>query len=202
MPKLIFKYGAMSSGKSLQLLVTAHQYRCSDKRPCVVKPAIDTRAGAALISCRLPNVGCEADLSLVESDAVPSEALLKFDVILVDEVQFCTPEQVRQLAKIALHVPVIAFGLRCDYLGQLFPGTAALMALADEIVEIKHICKYCPRKATQTIRLVPPTTSSTIEIGGDDMYAGVCRRCWYAHSEAKLSQNMSEPLKKNFAAEQ
>ncbi len=187
MPKLFFRYGAMSSGKSTQLLVVAHQYFKTGKRAFVIKPVQDTRDGA-LVSCRIPNMGREVDLLVNANEAVPIQHLYEYDVILVDEVQFLTPEQVEQLSLLSLQVPVICYGLRADYRGVLFPAIQKLMALADEITEVKNICKFCRRKATQNLKLKHTELSrpdesapASIEIGGDEMYCGVCRRCWYDH---------------------
>ena len=187
MPKLHFRFGAMASGKSVQLLVAAHQYAKTGKRAFIMKPARDTRDGV-LVSCRVPNMGREVDLIVQVSEDVPLQVLYEYDVILVDEVQFLTPEQVEQLSLLSLQVPVICYGLRADYRGVMFPAIQKLMALADDISEIKNICKFCPRKATQNLKLKATellrhdeTLPASIEVGGDDMYCGVCRRCWYDH---------------------
>jgi len=187
MPKLYFRWGAMSSGKSTQLLVALFQYLSSDKKALLIKPAIDIRDGQSIVKSRVPGLTREANIIMPPKKLFTTEELIKlhdYDVIFIDEAQFFHPSQIEQFSYLSLHVPVIAYGLRTDFRGKLFPASAMLFALADEITEIKNICKYCTKKATQNLKLKcdeSKSPSNQIELGAEDKYVGVCKSCYYKY---------------------
>lgn len=187
MAKLYFRHGAMNSGKTTALLMTAHNYKSQGKPVLILKPDLDTRNGVmgAIVSRALNKAqecavfGKEDNLyDMIETcDPRP-------DAVLVDEAQFMTAAHARQLALVVaqLNVPVIAYGLRCRYTdGELFEGTAALLYWADTIEETKTVCQYCGAKATKNllrINGVPQYTGDAVVMGdveGDTLvYAPVC----------------------------
>lgn len=186
MAKLYFNYSAMNAGKSTILLQASHNYVERGMRTLLLTARIDTRAGKGKINSRIGlkagalTFGEGDDLyALVEAEAGAGA----FGCVLVDEAQFLTPEQVWQLAAVAdrLGVPVLTYGLRTDFRGRLFPGSATLLAIADNIREIRTIC-WCGRKATMVIRLdsagEAQLDGEQIEIGGNDRYVSLCRKHW------------------------
>lgn len=184
MAKLYFYYSAMNAGKSTGLLQASHNYHERGLRTMCFIPAIDTRAGVGRIRSR---IGLEAEANAFE----PADDLLarvrdeharqRVACVLIDEAQFLTPEQAWQLSDLSdrLEIPVLCYGLRTDFQGRLFPGSAALLAMADELVELKTIC-HCGRKATMNVRLGsdgrPVREGAQIEIGGNERYVAMCRR--------------------------
>ena len=154
MAKLYFRYGAMNCGKTTNLLQVAHNYEEQGMKVLIMKPSIDTKGGKKMVS----RVGMEreVDLLLANNDRVLDYLDVEClpNAIIVDEAQFLTKEQVDELWTVAkiYEVPVLAYGLRTDFLTNAFPGSARLLALADTIEEIKNICK-CGKKATQNMRL-------------------------------------------------
>ena len=184
MAKVYFYYSAMNAGKSTVLLQAAHNYQERGMRALKFIPAIDTRAGVGRIRSR---IGLEAEaIALNESDdlfmRVRAEHLADtVSCVLIDEAQFLTPDQVAQVTDIAdsLDIPVLCYGLRTDFQGKLFPGSAGLLGQADDLVELKTIC-HCGRKATMNLRLAPDGRTvhegAQVEIGGDERYVAVCRR--------------------------
>lgn len=184
MAKLYFYYASMNAGKSTTLLQADFNYRERGMRTILFTAAIDERAGAGRIASRI-GLAAEAiafddgmDLRLRverEADAGPVHC------VLVDEAQFLTAAQVDQLAAVAdvLGVPVLAYGLRTDFTGALFEGSARLLALADVLVEIKSVCR-CGRKATMNLRVDAEgravAQGAQTEIGGNDRYVALCRR--------------------------
>lgn len=190
MAKLYFKYGCMGSSKSLDLIRTAFNYRERGQNPVLFTSAIDTRVEAGLISSRIGlseravAVTDEMDLFKYVLDFTGSNGEC-VDVVLVDEVNFLTKEQIWQLSDIVdnLNIAVIAFGLRSDFTGKLFPGTEQLMAIADKIEEIKAMC-HCGHKATINARVKDGQIQyegNQIEVGFG--YVSLCRKCW---KEGKL----------------
>lgn len=182
MSKLYFRYGAMNSGKSTLLLQTAHNYREKNHRIVIVKPGVDTKGGNKVVS-RL-GVETEPDLILPPDkkvlDCIDTEDL---SAILVDEAQFLTREQVDELYYITkfCNIPVLCYGLRCDFSMTGFPGATRLLEIADEISELKTICE-CGAKATQNLRLVdgvPVFEGEQVCIDNQATvsYEGVCGRC-------------------------
>ena len=183
MAKLYFKYGAMGSSKSAQALITQFNYEELGMRVWLIKPSIDDRDGAAIVKSRV-GLFREADVIFPEDDLRPRyEAAGKCDVIIADEAQFLTPQQIDQLREIVdeADIPVLCFGLRTDFLTHLFPGSQRLMELADSITEIKNVCA-CGSKATVTARLAPDgkiiTAGEQIFLGGNDSYVAMCHKCW------------------------
>ena len=184
MAKLYFYYSAMNAGKTTNLLQSRHNYAERGMNTLVIKPRIDSRSGENRVRSR---IGLEADAV----DVDPSVNLLdlvknacegqSIHCVLVDEAQFLSTDQVDQLTEVvdALDVPVLAYGLRTDFLGVLFEGSRQLLALADELREIKTIC-HCGRKATMVVRLdgegQPMHSGDQIQIGGNETYVSMCRR--------------------------
>ncbi len=185
MAKLYFKYGAMGSSKSAQALITKFNYEELGMRVWLIKPATDTRDGKSAIRSRIGL--CQ------EAQAIPPEADLremhqkieKTDVIIADECQFFTPEQIDQLRELVdlESVPVLCFGLRTDFLTHLFPGSARLFEVADSITEIKTVCA-CGAKATVNARIDADghvvTRGQQVFLGGNDAYIAMCHKCWRA----------------------
>lgn len=187
MPKLYFRYGAMGSGKTVELLVALYQYTTQHphKQALLIKPAIDTRNGEKTVWSRVPGLSREADLVLQE--ALTADQLLwlqKVDCIFVDESQFLHPHWVEQLSWISQYTPVICYGLRTDFRGQLFPGSRALLTWADAIEEVKSVCRFCDAKATHNLK-IKGSTEAHIELGADDTYVGVCKRCFYQRQKSE-----------------
>lgn len=186
MAKLYFNYSSMNAGKSTLLLQAAYNYRERGMNTLLMIAAFDDRAGKGRIASR---IGLSADADVFNSaDDVfdhikTAHERKKVDAVLVDEAQFLTETQVWQLANVAdsLRVPVMCFGLRTDFQGKLFPGSAALLALADNLKEIKTIC-WCGRKATMVARLDADgrivEEGDQVVIGGNDKYVSLCRRHW------------------------
>ena len=183
MAKLYFKYGAMGSSKSAQALITKFNYEERDMTVWLIKPSVDTRDGADLIRSR---IGLEAHARILtpEENIVEAyHAAGKHDVIIADEAQFFTPEQIDQLRELVDEedLPVLCFGLRTDFLTHFFPGARRLMELADSLTEIKTVCS-CGRKATVNARIDREgrivTEGSQVMLGGNDSYVAMCHQCW------------------------
>ncbi len=184
MAKLYFYYSAMNAGKSTVLLQSSYNYRERGMRTLVFTPACDTRAGVGRIESR---IGLSGEATPLQSDdqlldiVRAAHTTLPVACVLVDEAQFLTRIQVEQLSDVAdlLRIPVLCYGLRTDFQAQLFPGSAALLALADDLIELKTIC-HCGRKATMNLRIAADgkavTEGAQVEIGGNDRYVPMCRR--------------------------
>ncbi len=184
MAKVYFYYAAMNAGKSTVLLQSSYNYRERGMRTLLLTPSIDTRYGTGRIESRIG----------LRSSALPVSAgeniLLRVQhehhansiaCVLVDEAQFLSEEQVWHLTEVAdtLDIPVLCYGLRTDFKGKLFPGSAALLALADDLTELKTICQ-CGRKATMNLRVdrhgKAIQEGAQVEVGGNDRYVAMCRR--------------------------
>ena len=185
MAKLYFKYGAMGSSKTAQALITKYNYEENELRVWLIKPAADTRDGVQVLRSR---IGLEAMVDVIPPDMdlyvrFQEEKRTNCDVIIVDECQFLTPEQIDELRAIVndFNIPVICFGLRTDFRTKLFPGSLRLMEVADTIQEIKTICD-CGAKATVNARIDPPghiiTQGAQVELGGNDRYIAMCHKCY------------------------
>ena len=184
MAKLYFYYAAMNAGKSTTLLQADFNYRERGMETMLWTADLDDRAGVGIIGSR---IGLEAGAHRYRDDdnlfdAIVAELLKrKLHCILVDEAQFLTRAHVLQLCRIAdeLSIPVLCYGLRTDFQGNLFPGSAALLALADALVELKAVCE-CGRKATMNLRVDQNghavAAGAQTEIGGNDRYVALCRR--------------------------
>jgi len=185
--KLYFRYAAMNAGKSTALLQVAYNYEERGMAVRLFTAAHDDRMGRGLIGSRL---GLTREADTFGPDTVFERAGLAAEVacVLIDEAQFLTPEQVRQLHRLAHagRVPVICYGLRSDFRADAFPGSAMLLALADDLEEMKTICA-CARKATMNIRIDADgrrvKEGEQVEIGGNDRYRAVCPSCFYADDD-------------------
>lgn len=190
MAKLFFRYSSMNAGKSTSLLQIAHNYREQDKVVALFTAEVDDRYGAGRIASRL---GIEAEARTF-SKATEFFSLIQgllavgqLACILIDEAQFLIADQVRQLHRAAnlLNVPIICFGIRSDFLGNPFEGSAYLLGLADDLEEIKAVCG-CGRKSTMNIRVNEKgerlIKGAQIHIGGNSRYRQVCARCFYTET--------------------
>lgn len=183
MAKLYFRYSAMNAGKSTAMLQVAHNYEEQGQTVRLFTAAIDNRYGVGKVTSRL---GPQRETEVFGAD---TDFLQKIDkkiaCLLVDEAQFLSKEQVKQLHQLAQvrGVPVITYGLRSDFRGEPFPGSAYLLALADDIEEIKNICT-CGKKATMNIRVDDNgkriKEGEQISIGGNESYRQACGRCFYS----------------------
>jgi thymidine kinase len=186
MAKLYFHYSTMNAGKSTALLQAAHNYKERGMTPYLLTAQFDNRAGDGRIASRI-GIGEQADTFNKEDDLFLklSKQLQDGPVActFVDEAQFLTEAQVWQLARAVddLKVPVMCFGLRVDFRGHLFPGSATLLALADEMREVRTIC-HCGKKATMVVRKDAEgrvlTDGAQVQIGGNEQYLSLCRRHW------------------------
>ena len=185
MAKLYFKYGAMGSSKTAQALITKYNYEENNLRVWLIKPSADTRDGAKILRSR---IGLEAVVEVIppETDIYTlfqEKQAGQCNVIIVDECQFLTGQQIDQLRAIVddFNVPAMCFGLRTDFQTKLFPGSLRLMEVADTIQEIKTICD-CGAKATVNARIDGNghivTQGAQVVLGGNDSYIAMCHRCW------------------------
>ena len=183
MAKLYFKYGAMGSSKSAQALITQFNYEELGMTVWLIKPSIDTRDGADIIRSRIGLQRSAQVITPEQNVADEYHAAGKYDVIIADEAQFFTPEQIDQLRGIVDNedVPVLCFGLRTDFRTRCFPGSKRLLELADSITEIKTVCA-CGRKATVNARIGEDghiiTQGDQVFLGGNDSYVAMCHKCW------------------------
>lgn len=204
--KLIFRYGCMNSGKSLQLLVTAHNFQEHGIQFIIFKSAVDTRDGANVIHSRAMDdrecVSIESgdDIYRIISDYVDRELILGrkcLDWILVDECQFLTPKQVDELAAIAdnFGINVICYGLRTDFATKMFPGSRRLFEICDKIEEIKSSCD-CGSKTIFNARIDAEgnvaVDGEQVEVGGDERYVPMCRECYCRKTGKKYYQEKKE----------
>ncbi|MBR2652750.1 thymidine kinase [bacterium] len=188
MSKLYFRYGAMNSGKSTAILQVAHNYEEKGMKILLIKPSIDTKGDRNIVS-RL-GVEKEVDILLTPNDTILNSmseqlsSVFKPSAIIVDEAQFLMPLQVDELYEITkiYDIPVLCYGLRCDFQMRGFPGATRLLEISDDIEELKTICK-CGKKATRNIRLIngnPVFDGKQIEIDNQDniQYESVCGGCY------------------------
>jgi thymidine kinase len=199
MAKLYFYYAAMNAGKSTTLLQADFNYRERGMETMLWTAALDERAGAGTIGSRIalsaPANTFDDDVDLF--DAVGEELKKRgLDCILVDEAQFLTQRHVLQLCEVAdgLSIPVLCYGLRTDFQGKLFPGSAALLALADSLVELKAVCE-CGRKATMNLRVDAEghavAAGAQTEIGGNDRYLALCRKHFFERLRESQERQLS-----------
>ncbi len=186
MAKLYFNYSTMNAGKSTALLQASYNYRERGMTPYLITAKLDNRMGASKIVSRIGIEEKASVFELADDLYLNIQSLLKeitINCILLDEAQFLSRSQVWQLARIVdkLNIPVLCYGLRVDFRGELFPGSLTLLAIADEIKEIKTIC-HCGRKATMVVRKTPDgkilDQGSQIQIGGNETYTSLCRLHW------------------------
>jgi len=186
MAKLYFHYASMNAGKSTLLLQASYNYQERGMRTVILTAALDSRAGVGRVASR---IGLHAD-AVPFSAADDLYALIEdmhrneqVACVFIDEAQFLLPEQVWQLARLAdrLGIPVMAYGLRTDFQGKLFPGSQELLAIADELREVRTIC-FCGRKATMVARLDENGSfvreGAQVDVGGNEKYVSFCRRHW------------------------
>ncbi|HVF82676.1 MAG TPA: thymidine kinase [Sphingomicrobium sp.] len=202
MAKLYFYYAAMNAGKSTTLLQADFNYRERGMATMLWTAAHDERSGFGRIASRL-EIGAEAHAYHPDTDlfaAVTHESKTRdLHCVLVDEAQFLTREQVLQLCRLAdeFNLPVLCYGLRTDFLGQLFAGSAALLALADALVELKAVCE-CGRKATMNLRVDADghavISGQQTEIGGNDRYLALCRRHFFERITESSARQLSLAL--------
>lgn len=195
MAQLYYKYGTMNSGKSFEIIKVAHNYEEQGKPVLIYCPAVSARESAKQIGSRagfqreaIP-VYDETDLFHNVSSRIAEAGVKSIYCVLIDEAQFLSKRHVLQLTRVVdeLTIPVMAFGLKNDFQNRLFEGSYYLLAQADKIEEIKTICWYCDRKATMVLRYrdgVPVNTGDQIQIGGNEDYKPVCRRCYNAAFQA------------------
>ena len=184
MAKLYFKYGAMGSSKTAQALITKYNYEENGLKVWLIKPSADVRDGVDILRSR---IGLQAQVQVIPPEAdvykIFAESRAQCDVVIVDECQFMTPEQIDQLRAIVndYDIPVMCFGLRTDFLTKLFPGSMRLLEVADAIQEIKTMCD-CGTKATVNARIDSQghivTEGAQVLLGGNDSYIAMCHRCW------------------------
>jgi thymidine kinase len=185
--KLYFRYAAMNAGKSTHLLQAAYNYEERGMRVRLFTAALDDRSGVGLIGSRL---GLTRQVETFGADTVFDSDWVGDGVacLLIDEAQFLTPDQVRQLHRLAHQhpVPVLCYGLRSDFRGEPFPGSILLLALADALEEMKTICA-CARKASMNLRIDAEgrrvKDGEQVLIGGNDRYRAVCPGCFYSDDD-------------------
>ena len=194
MAKLYFYFASMNAGKSTTLLQAAFNYRERDMRVSLWTAAVDNRPGSGAINSR---IGLAQDANRFGADTDIAAQVLRENgdgalaCVLVDEAQFLSPAQVWQLARIADQhgIPVLCYGLRTDFQGELFPGSAALLGLADELSELKAVC-HCGRKATMNQRVDaqgdPVVDGAQTEIGGNERDLAVCRKHFVRSQQAPI----------------
>jgi thymidine kinase len=192
MAKLYFHYSTMNAGKSTLLLQASYNYVERGMATYLLTARLDDRAGRGRIASRI-GIAAEADSFDAATDLfariAARQAQGPLDCVFLDEAQFLAPDQVWQLARAVddLSVPVMCYGLRVDFRGELFPGSAALLALADEMREVRTIC-HCGKKATMVVRKDAQgrvlTDGAQVVIGGNESYESLCRRHWRAATGA------------------
>ena len=187
MAKLYFNYSSMNAGKSTMLLQANHNYQERGMSTIIYTSSVDDRYGKKEIVSR---IGLKAESNIFSNDTNIYEEVISFnkdkgvDCVLIDEAQFLSKDQVAQLGQIVddLDIPVLTFGIRTDFKGNLFEGSEYLLAWADNLKEIKTVC-HCGRKATMVLRLDENgnvlETGDQIEIGGNEKYVSICRKHFY-----------------------
>jgi thymidine kinase len=199
MAKLYFYYAAMNAGKSTTLLQADFNYRERGMETMLWTAALDDRLGVGAIGSRiaLSAAAHTYDESIDLFEAISNELRKrKLDCILVDEAQFLSQPHVLQLCEVAdqLNIPVLCYGLRTDFQAKLFPGSAALLALADSLVELKAVCE-CGRKATMNLRVDEEghaiVRGQQTEIGGNDRYIALCRKHFFERLNESRARQLS-----------
>jgi len=184
MAQLFFKYGAMNSGKSIEILKVAHNYEEQNKNVIIFTSAIDNRDEIGYVSSR---IGLRREAIPIYNHTNVYEIIMEskenISCVLIDEVQFTKKEHILQFTKIVdeLNIPVMGFGLKNDFQNELFEGSKYMLLYADKIEEMKTICWFCEKKASMALRIdeqkKPVYTGEQIKIGGNDSYYPVCRKC-------------------------
>ena len=183
MAQLYFKYGAMGSSKSANALMARFNYEERGQETLLVKPQLDTRDGDHMVSSR---IGLKHPcVYFHEMQAMADQELQKYACIIVDEAQFLSKEEVHYLVHLVdeLDIPVMCYGLRADFKGDLFPGSQELLVMADKIEEVKTVC-WCGKKATFNARFDQHgkvlKEGAQVVLGANDQYIGLCRKHWMA----------------------
>lgn len=189
MAKLYFRYGTVGSGKTMNLLAVAYNYRQQGKKVLIAKPELDTRFGKQEVTSRA-GLTQDADLLLKENSIIPPSAYTEnTKCILVDEAQFLSPSVIDQFRMVAseYNVPVICYGLRTDFRSYLFEGARRLMEIADSIEEMKTTCHFCNKKAVFNLKHVDGKAVSVgpvIDLGAEEKYFPACNACYYIQLSA------------------
>ena len=188
MAKLYFRYGAMGSSKTANAIMVRHNYLERGQRVLMLKPRVDNRDGETMIASRS---GLRCECHFIED--LDRFNVRDYDCLIVDEAQFLTRAQVERLVRVVDidNVPVIAYGLRCDFRNELFEGSQWLLAWADTIEEVKTIC-WCGKKAVCNARVVDGRMvreGEQIVLGGSECYVSLCRRHW---TEGRLASDQPE----------
>lgn len=189
MAQLYYKYGTMNSGKSFEIIKVAHNYEEQGKQVLIYSPSVSARGSVDRVGSRVgferEAIPVHENTNLYESvkASVASAMPSKIYCVLIDEAQFLKKHHILELTEVVdeLNIPVMAFGLKNDFQNQLFEGSYNLLVQADKIEEIKTICWFCDRKATMVIRYndgQPMSAGEQIQIGGNEDYKPVCRRCY------------------------
>ncbi len=182
MAKLYFRYGAVGSAKTLNLLAVAHSYRQQNKEVLLIKPDLDTRFGKNQIRSR-SGLEKEADILISPNTRFSPEELAGLHAILVDEAQFLSADFIDHLREISvkLDIPVLCYGLRTDFRSFLFEGSKRLLEIADAVEEVKTTCHFCNKKAIFNLKLidgVPTISGPTIQLGAEELYLPACAKCY------------------------
>lgn len=177
MAKLYFRYGAMGSSKTANAIMVRYNYEERGQKCLMLKPRLDTRDGARLVASR-----CGLSCGCTYVEELDTVDVASYDCLIVDEAQFLTCAQVEKLVSVVdeMGIPVICYGLRTDFRGELFEGSRLLLACADTIEEVKTVC-WCGRKATCNARLFNGKvvyTGEQIMLGGNESYIALCRKHW------------------------
>lgn len=191
MAKLYFRYGVMGSSKTANALMVRYNYEERGQGALLVKPSVDQRDGAKFVASRMGL--SHACIYFSDLLATSDESIKKYACIIVDEAQFLSEDEVQFLVRVVdkVGVPVICYGLRADFSGKLFPGSAALLSLADVLEEVKTIC-WCGKKATCNARFDEDgrvlREGAQVMLGANEHYIGLCRKHWY---EGNLGPNQA-----------
>ena len=185
MAQLFFKYGAMNSGKSIEILKVAHNYEEQNKPVVLMTSGLDTRSGVGNVASR---IGLERTAIPIFDETDVYETIANLEqkpyCVLIDEAQFLKKHHVLAFTRVVdeLNIPVMAFGLKNDFRNELFEGSQYLLLYADKIEEMKTICWFCQKKATMNLRVhnnQPVYAGEQIQIGGNEAYYPVCRRHYF-----------------------
>lgn len=187
MPKLYFRFGAMSSSKSMNMLMVAHNYLKQNKQVVIIKPKLDTRVDNTKVVSRTGmsmsvDILVDKNTDLVRDVNQYCRTLGMISCILIDECQFLEPKYIDHLRSISSGIPVICHGLRTDFRTELFPASKRLMEIADSVEDVKTTCMYCNRKAiinakfkkVDGTQVIVKSGEEAIEIGGDELYQPMC----------------------------